>query len=78
VEQVLRRSPDAAIASIVLACGTRIDADFFIDCSGFRGLLIEDAPGAGFVDWSHWLFNDRAVAVPSARASAFTPYTRST
>ncbi|WP_081275023.1 tryptophan halogenase family protein [Xanthomonas graminis] len=78
VEQVLRRSPDGAIASIVLACGTRIDADFFIDCSGFRGLLIEDAPGAGFVDWSHWLFNDRAVAVPSARASAFMPYTRST
>ena len=78
VEQVLRRAPDGGIAALVLESGTRIDADFFIDCSGFRSLLIADAPDAGFVDWSHWLFNDRAVAVPSERSPAFTPYTRST
>jgi len=78
VVEVVRRDPDDFIDAVVLADGTRIEADLFIDCSGFRALLIGEAMGTGFEDWNAWLPNDRAVAVPSANAGAPTPYTRST
>ncbi|WP_022972150.1 tryptophan halogenase family protein [Xanthomonas maliensis] len=78
IQQVLRRAPAGDIEAVVMESGTRIDADFFIDCSGFRNVLLDGAPGTEFQDWSHWLFNDRAVTVPSARSPAFTPFTRAT
>jgi tryptophan halogenase len=66
------------IEAVQLADGRRIEGDFFIDCSGFRGLLIEGKLQAGYDDWSRWLPCDRAWAVPTANVGPPSPYTRST
>jgi tryptophan halogenase len=66
------------IASIRMESGEIIAGDLFIDCSGFRALLIGQALEAGFEDWTPWLPCDRALAVPCERSEDFTPYTRST
>ena len=66
------------IAALELDGGEAVEGSFFIDCTGFRALLIEGALGAGFDDWSRYLPCDRAMAVPCEGGGDFTPYTRAT
>jgi len=58
--------------------GQQIDADLFVDCSGFRGILIEQALHTGYDNWSQWLPCNRAIAVPCESRGPLTPFTRAT
>lgn len=61
------------IKSITLASGEVITSDFFIDCSGFKGVLIQEALQSGYTDWTHFLPCDSAIAVPTKHINDSMP-----
>ena len=69
--------PSGFIESIKLDSGELLEGDLFIDCTGFRGLLIGNALHVGYEDWSHYLFCDSAVALQTESVGPAIPYTRS-
>ncbi|MEM7780925.1 MAG: tryptophan halogenase family protein [Pseudomonadota bacterium] len=78
VSQVSRDPESGDITSIALDNGAEVSGDFFVDCTGFRALLLGQELGVGYQDWSHWLPCNSAQAVPSERLETLVPYTRAT
>ncbi|WP_353228785.1 tryptophan halogenase family protein [Novosphingobium sp.] len=78
IETVGRDGQTGHLTHVTLDDGRQIAGDFFVDCSGFAGLLIERTLESGFDSWAHWLPCDSAVAMPTANTGPITPYTRST
>jgi len=78
IAEVLQDPESGDVRTLRLKDGREISGEFFIDCSGFRGLLIEQALQTGYESWNRWLPCDRALAVPSERVGPLIPHTRST
>jgi tryptophan 7-halogenase len=75
VRSVSMNPRNGFVDAVTLDNGELLAADLFVDCSGFRGLLIEGALETGYEDWSHWLPCDRALVAHSEPAAAPAPYT---
>jgi tryptophan halogenase len=79
VTGVERDSASGDVKTLILADGRRIDGELFVDCSGFRSLLLGTELEEPWEDWSHWLPCDRALAMPCAHVEhEIEPYTRAT
>ena len=77
VRDVMQNSESGFITGLRLSDESIIQGDFFLDCTGFKGLLIEQCLNTGYEDWSHLLPCDRALAVPSEAINPKHPYTKS-
>lgn len=77
ISEVVQNPNNGFIEALKLESGQLIEGDLFIDCTGFRGLLIEQTLHTGYEDWSHWLACDSAVAVQTEATGPALPYTRS-
>jgi tryptophan halogenase len=76
---VERATDSDHVAAVMLDDGRRLEADLFVDCSGFRSLLLGGELGEPFESWNQWIPSDRALAVPSERGTGpLTPYTCAT
>lgn len=76
ISEVTVDSVTGNIQSLELEQDRQVAGDFFIDCTGFRGLLLGDALDVEYEDWSHWLASDRALAVQTTSTEPPPPYTR--
>lgn len=76
IAKVEQNAESGYIEALLLESGERIEGDLFIDCTGFRGLLIEQTLRAGYEDWTRWLPTDSALAVQTRSVGAPPPYTR--
>ncbi|MFO1367757.1 MAG: tryptophan halogenase family protein [Marinagarivorans sp.] len=72
----VEQAENGDVSKLHLEDGRVIAGDIFIDCSGFRSLLLGGALKEEFEDWSHWLLCDRAIAIPSKSDEVYKPYTQ--
>lgn len=78
IQSIDRNPQTGAIRSVSLEGGKALEGDFFIDCTGFRSMILGETLGVEFEDWGKWLPCNRAVAMPSKHGNDFPAYTRAT